>query len=179
MSPAWRGPLSWSRMRFHTTQPSVQLLRSVMTLLARRRAACQVPPMPPSVYSRCLSGKASWTTRTLSKWSPVYQWKARAPDVFRGFRVVVGRLDALVHQAAVVVPDHEFHVGEAGFVERGPEEVFHEVALFVGGEDAGFPDLRGQGLVLDGEAPDGDALGLVGLDVFHDSSRPRSGRIRA
>ena len=44
--------------------------------LARLCAACQLPPMPPSVYRRCLSGKASWTMRTLSQWSPVYQWKA-------------------------------------------------------------------------------------------------------
>src|SRR5271165_1000122 len=42
--PAWRGPFSWSSMRFQTAHPSVQLFRSLMTFLARRWAASQVPP---------------------------------------------------------------------------------------------------------------------------------------
>lgn len=89
-----------------------------------------------------------------------------APDVFGGGGVVVGGLDALVDEAAVVVPDHEFDASQAGFGEGGAEEVFDEVALFGGGEDGGFEVLGGEGFVLDGEAPDGDVLGLAGLDVF-------------
>ena len=65
-----------------------------------------------------------------------------------------------------MVPDHEFDVGKAGFFEGGPEEVLDEVALFIGGEDAGFPDLDGECLILNSQAPHGNALGGVGLDVF-------------
>jgi len=47
-----------------------------MTFLVSRKAASQVPRTEPSVKSRPLSGKASWSRRTLSWWSPTYQWKA-------------------------------------------------------------------------------------------------------
>src|SRR5450759_667746 len=88
------------------------------------------------------------------------------PDVSGGFLVIVCGLDTLVYEAAIVIPDHELDVGEAGFFEGGPEEVLDEVTLFIGGEDAGFPDLDGKRLILNGQAPHGNALGGVGLDIL-------------
>jgi len=91
------------------------------------------------------------------------------PDVIGGFLVIVCGLDTLVYETAIVVPDHELDVGEAGFFEGGTEEVLDEVTLFIGGEDAGFPDLDGKRLILNSQAPHGKAYdGLEGLFVVND-----------
>ena len=54
-----------------------------------------------------------------------------APDVLGGFLVVVGGLDTLIDEAAVMVPDHEFNVRQAGFLKSRAEEVLNEVLLLV------------------------------------------------
>ena len=95
-----------------------------------------------------------------------------APDVFRGLGVVVGGLHAFVNEAAVVVPDHDFHIAQARVFQRGAEVFFHEILLLVGAEEVRFPCLRRLSFVLHGEAPDRDALGLVSLDVFHEIIGP-------
>src|SRR5262249_1097904 len=64
---------------------------------------------------------------------------------------------------------------ELVFLKRGAEVLFDEVAFFLGGEDAGFPDLRGGGVVLGGEAPDGGAGVFVGLGVFDGGIGPGLG----
>lgn len=95
-----------------------------------------------------------------------------APDVLGGVMIVIGGLDTLVKEAAIVVPDHKLDLGEVGFFKGGSEEVFDEVSLLLGSEDARFPNLGGEGLVLDGKAPHGDALPRVGLDVLHEVVSP-------
>src|SRR5579859_3731452 len=90
-----------------------------------------------------------------------------SPDVPGSFAVVVRGLDPFVDKAAIVVPDHELDVGEAGFFKGGAQEILDEVAFFIGGEDAGFPGLGGESLILNRQAPYGNALGGVSLDVFY------------
>src|SRR5665811_2447473 len=66
---------------FQNVYPLHQLFKSMIIFLAIRIAEFQDPSIPASVYRSFLSGNASCTMRTLSKWSPTYQWNA-VPQIY-------------------------------------------------------------------------------------------------
>ena len=98
--------------------------------------------------------------------------KASAPDVLRCFAVTVDHAGSLDHPVAVVVPDHNFHVVEAGPVQRRAEVVSNEVAFLLCTVEAGVPALLRHRLVLHRDGPHRHALGLVRADEAHETLSP-------
>src|SRR5882724_3253141 len=77
-----------------------------------------------------------------------------APDVFRRLGIVQHHLGPLIHHAAVMIPDHDLPIPKTLLRESGPKVVFYKIPLFLGGVDAGFPDLVSHRFVLNRHAPD-------------------------
>jgi len=111
-------------------------------------------------------GRRPWTMRTLSKWSPVYQWKA-APQIYlEASFVVVRGLDALINEAPIVVPDHEFSRRKRpAFSSVGPRKFLTKSRSSVA-----VKMLDSQTCVARASfwtvSPTWDALGGIGLDVL-------------
>src|SRR5205085_3361209 len=101
-----------------------------------------------------------------------------APDVLRCFGVFKNRARALVYQVAVVIPRENLLVAEALPSKGRPEVVLQEVPLVLRREDARLPLLSRHRLVLDGDAPDGYALGLIRLDELRVVVGPRLVELR-
>ena len=98
--------------------------------------------------------------------------KARAPHVFGGLGVAVDHICALHQAVAVVVPHNDLDMAQACGLQHRPQVVAHKVALFFGGVNAAVPALHRLGLVLHRHAPDGHALGCIGLNKFDIATRP-------
>src|SRR5271157_3564733 len=64
-----------------------------------------------------------------------------------------------------MIPDHE--LWRDVVLRKGRAQIIlHEIALLLRGINAALPGLDGQGLVLNGEAPDRDAVILHGGDIL-------------
>ncbi len=103
--------------------------------------------------------------------------EAHAPCVARGVGILEDHPRALRHQVAVVVPDDDLAVAQAGLHHHRAQVVLEEVAFVLGTEDHRLPALRGHGLVLHRHAPDRNALLLVRPDEPREVARPRVGEL--
>src|ERR1017187_74502 len=90
--------------------------------------------------------------------------KGRPPDIRTGFGIIVSQLDSFDEQIAVMVPDNDLDVLQAGLLERRPEVIADEIPFLLGAIDTGVPHLRSCRFILDGHSPDRHTLFLVFAD---------------
>mmetsp|Transcript_67831 Transcript_67831/g.201874 ORF Transcript_67831/g.201874 Transcript_67831/m.201874 type:complete len:358 (-) Transcript_67831:28-1101(-) len=155
--------LVWSQLR---NLPNVIEARASTQLRERRSAA-----LPVFEKHRC----TWWPSLEASITIPVV---CNPPDILGRIGIIVDGSCPLQHPIAVVVPDQDLHILQAGVVQGGAQVLSHKIALLLGGVEARLPALSSLRLILHGHAPYVHARLLHLLHEPHEVQGPSASALR-